>query len=167
MNAVFALARSTFGLAPEACSDCGHTHTDQTECRHPLGHGLNCPCASRVSLRNVLSLLFWLAGTGAALLIVGIAHLVRWAAQSLRELWLPPGSPVFSAVRSVLIRYGADAGTLRPSTLLATIGGETLTFRATVVDLEERFHIEIPDEAAAQMNTVQDLVDFIEQAKAE
>lgn len=46
------------------------------------------------------------------------------------------------------------------------LGADSLDIVELVMALEEQFDINIADDAAEQMNTVQDVIDYIEKAKA-
>lgn len=44
---------------------------------------------------------------------------------------------------------------------LSLLGMDSIIFISVVIALEEEFDIEIPDEKAAEIKTVQDIVDYI------
>jgi acyl carrier protein len=53
------------------------------------------------------------------------------------------------------------------STFIDDLGADSLDIVELIMAFEEEFNIEIPDEAAEKIKTVQDVVTFIEQKKAE
>ena len=52
------------------------------------------------------------------------------------------------------------------SNFVEDLGADSLDVVELVMALEEKFEIEIPDEAAEKISTVKDVVDYIEKAKA-
>jgi len=52
------------------------------------------------------------------------------------------------------------------SDFVEDLGADSLDVVELVMALEEKFEIEIPDEAAEKIKTVKDVVDYIEKAKA-
>jgi len=50
--------------------------------------------------------------------------------------------------------------------IMEDLGADSLDIVELIMALEEHFDINIADEAAEKMNTVQDVVDYIEKAKA-
>ena len=53
------------------------------------------------------------------------------------------------------------------ASFMEDLGADSLDTVELVMDLEEHFQIEIPDEAAEKLRTIQDAVDYIASKKAE
>ncbi|MFM7447079.1 MAG: acyl carrier protein [Leptolyngbyaceae cyanobacterium] len=70
---------------------------------------------------------------------------------------------IFEQVRSIVAeQLSVDAGDVKPEASFATdLGADSLDTVELVMALEEEFDIEIPDEAAEQIATVQSAVDYI------
>lgn len=61
-------------------------------------------------------------------------------------------------------QLGVDEGEVKPEASFANdLGADSLDTVELVMALEEEFDIEIPDEAAESISTVQSAVDFIKQ----
>ncbi|MFC2729515.1 MAG: acyl carrier protein, partial [Centipeda sp. (in: firmicutes)] len=58
----------------------------------------------------------------------------------------------------------ADEVTLE-STFIDDIGADSLVIVDLIMAFEEEFNVEIPDEAAEKIKTVQDVVNYIDQNK--
>ena len=64
-------------------------------------------------------------------------------------------------------QLGVDEAEVKPEASFANdLGADSLDTVELVMALEEEFDIEIPDEAAESISTVQSAVEFIETAKA-
>ena len=75
---------------------------------------------------------------------------------------------VFETVQKIVAeQLGVDEGEVKPEASFANdLGADSLDTVELVMALEEEFDIEIPDEAAEGIGTVQAAVDFIEEKKA-
>ena len=58
----------------------------------------------------------------------------------------------------------ADEVTLE-STFIDDLGADSLDIVELIMAFEEEFNVEIPDEAAEKIKTVQDVVNYIDQSK--
>ncbi len=64
-------------------------------------------------------------------------------------------------------QLGVDEAEVKPEASFANdLGADSLDTVELVMALEEEFDIEIPDEAAESISTVQSAVDFIEKSRA-
>ncbi len=71
---------------------------------------------------------------------------------------------VFDQVKSIIVevlKVDAEKVTLETN-LAEDLGADSLDAVDVVMELEEKYDIEIPDEAAQNLKTVQDLVSYIE-----
>lgn len=75
---------------------------------------------------------------------------------------------VFEKVQQIVAeQLGVDEGEVKPEASFANdLGADSLDTVELVMALEEEFDIEIPDEAAEGIGTVQAAVDFIQDQKA-
>jgi acyl carrier protein len=73
-------------------------------------------------------------------------------------------SDIFERVKKIVAdQLEVDPANVKPeSTFAEDLGADSLDTVELVMALEEEFEIEIPDEAAEQIDTVQKAVDFIE-----
>jgi acyl carrier protein len=70
--------------------------------------------------------------------------------------------------RIVVEKLQVDEKQVTPeASFMEDLGADSLDTVELVMDLEERFNIEIPDDAAEKLRTVQDAVDYIASKKAE
>ena len=73
----------------------------------------------------------------------------------------------FDKVRDIVVEQlgsEADEVTLE-STFIDDLGADSLDIVELVMAFEEEFNVEIPDEAAEKIKTVQDVVNYIDQNK--
>jgi len=73
----------------------------------------------------------------------------------------------FEKVRDIVVEQlgsEADEVTLE-STFIDDLGADSLDIVELIMAFEEEFNVEIPDEAAEKIKTVQDVVNYIEQNK--
>ena len=73
----------------------------------------------------------------------------------------------FDKVRDIVVEQlgsEADEVTLE-STFIDDLGADSLDIVELIMAFEEEFNVEIPDEAAEKMKTVQDGVNYIDQSK--
>ena len=73
----------------------------------------------------------------------------------------------FDKVRDIVVEQlgsEADEVTLE-STFIDDLGADSLDIVELIMAFEEEFNVEIPDEAAEKMKTVQDVVNYIDQNK--
>ncbi len=70
---------------------------------------------------------------------------------------------IFEKVKTIVAdQLSVDAGDVKPEANFANdLSADSLDVVELVMALEEEFEIEIPDEAAEEIKTVQDAVDFI------
>jgi acyl carrier protein len=70
---------------------------------------------------------------------------------------------IFQKVKTIVAdQLSVDAGDVKPEANFANdLSADSLDVVELVMALEEEFEIEIPDEAAEEIKTVQDAVDFI------
>jgi acyl carrier protein len=75
---------------------------------------------------------------------------------------------VFEKVQKIVAeQLGVDESEVKPEASFANdLGADSLDTVELVMALEEEFDIEIPDEAAESIGTVQAAVDFIKEKKA-
>lgn len=74
---------------------------------------------------------------------------------------------IFEKVKKMLAeQLGVDENTIREDSLLAEdLGADSLDAIDIVMSIEDEFGIEVPDEVVESMNTVADIVKFIEDNK--
>ena len=73
----------------------------------------------------------------------------------------------FDKVRDIVVEQlgsEADEVTLE-STFIDDLGADSLDIVELIMAFEEEFNVEIPDEAAETIKTVQDVVNYIDQNK--
>ncbi|ERL04573.1 acyl carrier protein [Mitsuokella sp. oral taxon 131] len=73
----------------------------------------------------------------------------------------------FDKVRDIVVEQlgvEADEVTIN-STFIDDLGADSLDIVELIMAFEEEFNIEIPDEAAEKIKTVQDVVNYIDQHK--
>ena len=73
----------------------------------------------------------------------------------------------FDKVRDIVVEqlgWEADEVTLE-STFIDDLGADSLDIVELIMAFEEEFNVEIPDEAAEKIKTVQDVVNYIDQNK--
>lgn len=77
-------------------------------------------------------------------------------------------SDVAERVKKIVIEHlGADAAKVTPeASFIDDLGADSLDTVELVMAFEEEFGVEIPDDAAEKILTVQDAVDFIEKNAA-
>jgi len=70
---------------------------------------------------------------------------------------------VFEKVKKVVVeQLGVEADTIKPqSSFIDDLGADSLDIVELVMAFEEEFDIEIPDEAAEKILSVQEAVDYI------
>ena len=73
----------------------------------------------------------------------------------------------FEKVRDIVVeQLGVDADEVTiDSTFIDDLGADSLDIVELIMAFEEEFNIEIPDEAAEKIKTVQDVVTYIDQHK--
>ena len=73
----------------------------------------------------------------------------------------------FEKVRDIVVeQLGVDEEQVTlEATFIDDLGADSLDIVELIMAFEEEFNIEIPDEAAAKLKTVQDVVDYIEKHK--
>ena len=73
----------------------------------------------------------------------------------------------FDKVRDIVVdQLGVEADEVNiDSTFIDDLGADSLDIVELIMAFEEEFGIEIPDEAAEKIKTVQDVVSYIEQNK--
>ena len=73
----------------------------------------------------------------------------------------------FDKVRDIVVdQLGVEADEVNiDSTFIADLGADSLDIVELIMAFEEEFGIEIPDEAAEKIKTVQDVVSYIDQNK--
>ena len=71
---------------------------------------------------------------------------------------------MFEKVRAIIAeQLGTDKEKIQPeSHLINDLKADSLDVVALVMDLEQEYGIEIPDEDLAQLQTVQNILDFID-----
>ena len=73
----------------------------------------------------------------------------------------------FDKVRDIVVEQlgsEADEVTLE-STFIDDLGADSLDIVELIMAFEEEFNVEIPDEAAEKIKTVQDVVNYLDQNK--
>ncbi|EEO26344.1 MULTISPECIES: acyl carrier protein [Helicobacter] len=75
---------------------------------------------------------------------------------------------IFDDVKAVVVeQLNVNEGEVKPeSKFVDDLGADSLDVVELVMALEEKFEIEIPDEEAEKIQTVGDVVAYIEKAKA-
>ncbi len=75
----------------------------------------------------------------------------------------------FDKVRDIVVeQLGVDEDQVTlTATFIDDLGADSLDIVELIMAFEEEFNIEIPDEAAEKIKTVQDVVDYIEKHKEE
>ena len=73
----------------------------------------------------------------------------------------------FEKVRDIVVeQLGVEADDVAiESTFIDDLGADSLDIVELIMAFEEEFNIEIPDEAAEKIKTVQDVVNYIDQNK--
>ena len=73
----------------------------------------------------------------------------------------------FDKVREIVVeQLGVEADEVQiESTFIDDLGADSLDIVELIMAFEEEFNIEIPDEAAEKIKTVQDVVNYIDQNK--
>ena len=73
----------------------------------------------------------------------------------------------FDKVRDIVVdQLGVEADEVNiDSTFIDDVGADSLDIVELIMAFEEEFGIEIPDEAAEKIKTVQDVVSYIDQNK--
>ena len=73
----------------------------------------------------------------------------------------------FDKVKDIVVeQLGVEADEVQiESTFIDDLGADSLDIVELIMAFEEEFNIEIPDEAAEKIKTVQDVVTYIEQNK--
>ena len=73
----------------------------------------------------------------------------------------------FDKVRDIVVdQLGVEADEVNiDSTFIDVLGADSLDIVELIMAFEEEFGIEIPDEAAEKIKTVQDVVSYIDQNK--
>lgn len=73
----------------------------------------------------------------------------------------------FEKVRDIVVdQLGVEADEINiDSTFIDDLGADSLDIVELIMAFEEEFGIEIPDEAAEKIKTVQDVVSYIDQNK--
>ena len=73
----------------------------------------------------------------------------------------------FDKVRDIFVeQLGSEAAEVTlESTFIDDLGADSLDIVELIMAFEEEFNVEIPDEAAEKIKTVQDVVNYIEQNK--
>ena len=73
----------------------------------------------------------------------------------------------FEKVRDIVVeQLGVEADEVSiESTFIDDLGADSLDIVELIMAFEEEFNIEIPDEAAEKIKTVQDVVNYIDQNK--
>ena len=74
---------------------------------------------------------------------------------------------IFNKVRDIVVeQLGVEADEINiDSTFIDDLGADSLDIVELIMAFEEEFGIEIPDEAAEKIKTVQDVVTYIDQHK--
>lgn len=75
---------------------------------------------------------------------------------------------IFDDVKAVVVeQLNVNEGEVKPeSKFVDDLGADSLDVVELVMALEEKFEIEIPDEEAEKIQTIGDVVAYIEKAKA-
>lgn len=74
------------------------------------------------------------------------------------------GDEILSKVKDIVVeQLGVESDEVKgDSTFIDDLGADSLDIVELIMAFEEEFNIEIPDEAAEKIKTVQDVVSFIE-----
>ena len=74
---------------------------------------------------------------------------------------------IFDEVKELIVsELGASADAVKPEAkIIEDLGADSLDVVELVMALEEKFEISIPDEESAKIATVEDIVNYIENAK--
>lgn len=74
---------------------------------------------------------------------------------------------VYEEVKNLIAeQLNADVSFITPETdFIKDLNADSLDAIEVVLAIEDKYHIEIPDDEAEKFNTVQDIVDFIERRK--
>ena len=76
---------------------------------------------------------------------------------------MPDGKAVEKVKQIIAEQLGVDEGEVTPSaSFVDDLGADSLDQVELVMALEEAFDVEIPDEDAEKMRTVQDAIDYID-----
>lgn len=62
-------------------------------------------------------------------------------------------------------KLAIDKATIKPEATLQDLGADSLDLVEIIMKLEEQFHIEIADDDAAHLTTVQSVVDYIHERR--
>ena len=75
--------------------------------------------------------------------------------------------PTFDRVKKIVVdQLGVEADDVSlESTFIDDLGADSLDIVELIMAFEEEFSVEIPDEAAEKIKTVQDVVTYIDQNK--
>ena len=72
----------------------------------------------------------------------------------------------FDKVRDIVVdQLGVEADEVNIDSFIDDLGADSLDIVELIMAFEEEFGIEIPDEAAEKIKTVQDVVSYIDQNK--
>ncbi len=73
----------------------------------------------------------------------------------------------FESVKEVIVeKLGCDPKEVKKETSFTDLGADSLDSVELIMGFEEEFNIEIPDEEAEKIKTVEDVITFIEKAKS-
>ena len=77
-------------------------------------------------------------------------------------------SSIEERVKKIIVdQLGADAAAVKPeASFIEDLGADSLDTVELVMALEEEFDIEIPDEEAEKITTVQSAIDYVTKANA-
>lgn len=72
---------------------------------------------------------------------------------------------VFAKVKSIIVEeLGVDADSVTPeASFVDDLGADSLDIVELIMELEEQFDLQIPDEEAEKIATVQDAVNYIQE----
>lgn len=72
---------------------------------------------------------------------------------------------VFAKVKSIIVEeLGVDADAVTPeASFVDDLGADSLDIVELIMELEEQFDLQIPDEEAEKIQTVQDAVNYIQE----
>ena len=69
----------------------------------------------------------------------------------------------FDKVKSIIVeKLSCDATDVKPESSFTDLGADSLDSVELIMGFEEEFNIEIPDDDAEKIKTVQDVIDYIE-----
>ncbi|MCL6472880.1 MAG: acyl carrier protein [Firmicutes bacterium] len=73
-------------------------------------------------------------------------------------------SQIFAKVKDIIVeQLGCDEDEVKPTTsFIDDLGADSLDIVELIMAMEEEFDIEIPDEDAASISTVEDVIEYIE-----